>query len=249
MESVLNSMTTVEAPETHSQRLESIGMLASGVAHELNNPLGVVMSLAHLIKDDARTAGNIQGFAAIIIAESARMAEMVRSLLHLSGHDNEPPRNIDVRDLVERTISLMHPTFRKDGIMMTADISNGLPLVRCQSQQIQQVLMNLLTNARDTTNEAFPGVSPEKVIRVMARAFDRGGHPWVRITVEDKGAGISPEISQALFEPFFTTKPKDRGTGLGLSISKNIIEDHGGRLHFESRANAGTEFHIDLRAS
>ncbi|MCE5264517.1 MAG: hypothetical protein LLG97_13410 [Deltaproteobacteria bacterium] len=117
---------------------------------------------------------------------------------------------------------------------------------KCRSQQIQQVLMNLLTNARDALNERYPGYSPEKRLRVTAEIIRKQGRTFIRTTVEDNGIGIRAEIRDRIFDPFFTTKPKETGTGLGLSISYGIVRDHGGELTAESEPGRYTRFHVDL---
>ncbi len=210
----------VEAQKTHSQRLESIGMLASGVAHELNNPLGVVMSLAHLIEDDANSSAKLQGFAAIIMAETTRMADIVRNLLNFSRHDTLSAHPTDIHDLVNRTLSLMRSTFRKDQIEVIAEIPEGLPAVRCRSQQIQQVLMNLLTNARDALNDRFPGASPDKVIRIAAKLFEHAGGTWVRLTVEDRGSGYPPRFPATCSTRSSRPSPKTREPGWASRSAK-----------------------------
>jgi len=238
---------TLDPQHAHSQRLESLGTLASGVAHELNSPIGIVMSLAHLIMDDDDATERAQGFAAIIKAEGERMAGLVRTLLSFSRQDAEPARPTDLGELLDRTLALLRSPMKKDGIRVVVRVPGSLPRVQCRSQQIQQVLMNLLTNARDASNDRFPAASPDKEIRIVARSYVREGEAWVRITVEDNGTGVHPDVSHRLFDPFFTTKPEGQGTGLGLSISQGIIAEHGGRLRFESHPGVGARFHVDLR--
>jgi signal transduction histidine kinase len=121
-----------------------------------------------------------------------------------------------------------------------------LPRIKCRSQQIQQVLMNLMINARDALNERYPGHSPEKKPRVFARLTERQPRRYIRLTVEDSDKGIPAQIRNRIFDPFFTTKPKETGTGLGLSISYGIVRDHGGQLSVESEPGRCTRFHVDL---
>jgi signal transduction histidine kinase len=135
---------------------------------------------------------------------------------------------------------------RHDHISLELNVPEELPKLRCRSQQIQQVIMNLMTNARDALNERYPGNYPEKRLRLSAVLIERQGRKLVRTTVEDSGAGISPDIRDRIFDPFFTTKPKDIGTGLGLSISYGIVKDHGGELSVESEQGRYTRFHMDL---
>ncbi len=228
------------------QRLESIGTVASGVAHEINNPLGIVMNFAQMIMETKGTSLENRDSAATIISECQRMAGIVRNLLLFARHEMEPHTPSDVATLVNNTLSLIRTSLRKDQIDLVSRIPPSLPLVRCRSQKIQQVLMNLLTNSRDALNSRYSGYSPEKVIRVEVSPFERDGAAWIRITVEDRGGGIPAEVAGRIFDPFFTTKPKDKGTGLGLSISHGIVEEHKGVLRYESQPGLGTRFHVEL---
>jgi len=142
----------------------------------------------------------------------------------------------------------MRTLLLKDQIALQCDIPKGLPSLKCRSHQIQQVLMNLLTNARDSLNERYPKSADDKAIRIEAAAFEKEGAPWVRLTIEDHGCGIPPDVAGKVFDPFFTTKPRDKGTGLGLSISYGIVKEHRGQLWFESETGRRTRFHMDLPA-
>ena len=123
---------------------------------------------------------------------------------------------------------------------------DDLPVIKCRSQQIQQVLMNLFTNARDALNERYPEHDPDKIMKVSVRPFEKAGRPWVRTTVEDHGSGIPDEIRERVFDPFFTTKDRTQGTGLGLSISRGISKDHHGELCVESEPGEYTRFQLEL---
>jgi signal transduction histidine kinase len=121
-----------------------------------------------------------------------------------------------------------------------------LPEIKCRSQQIQQVLMNLLTNARDTLNQRYPGHHEGKVIGITCQSFARENRAWVRITVEDHGMGIPAEVQGRIFDPFFSTKSRHEGTGLGLAISHGIVKDHHGALWFETEPGQWSRFHVEL---
>jgi PAS domain S-box-containing protein len=239
----------LEAKMAQSQRLESIGTLASGVAHEINNPLNIVMNFAQLILDDGETSSTSSEYAETIVAECLRMSSIVRNLLAFSRCDKDAHSPADVRTLIDSTLSLVRSAVLKDRIELVVDIPDGLPKISCRSQQIQQVLMNLLTNSRDALVGAMSGRDEQKRIRIVAQLLDREGAKWVLITVEDNGSGVPPEVAERIFDPFFTTKTAGRGTGLGLSISYGIVKDHGGKLWFESSPEFGTRFHVDLRAT
>ena len=238
--------TSLEAQLRQQQKLEALGTLASGVAHEINNPITGVMNYAQLIADKVDPGSQAAEYAGEIIHETERVATIVRNLLQFSRQEKQSHSPARIADIIEQTLSLLRAVFRRDQIALTVDAPEGLPSLKCRSQQIQQVLMNLLTNARDALNEKYPGYHENKRIQVSCRPFEQEGRPWLRVTVADHGPGIPAEIQDRIFEPFFTTKPRDKGSGLGLSISHGIVAEHGGRLWFETQPGAGTQFHLDL---
>ena len=236
----------LEEQLVQSQRIESIGTLAGGVAHEINNPINGIMNYAQLILDSLERENPAAEFAREILHETQRISKIVRNLLTFSRNEKQSHSPALISDIVSSVLSLIQTVMRHDQIALEVAIPEGLPRIKCRSQQIQQVLMNLLTNARDALNERYPGYSPEKKIRVAAELIEKAGLRFIRTTVEDNGAGINPEIRDRIFDPFFTTKPKETGTGLGLSISYGIVRDHGGELIVESEPGRYTRFHMDL---
>jgi PAS domain S-box-containing protein len=229
-----------------SQKIESLGTLAGGVAHEINNPINGIMNYAQLILDRMGEDNPSREFAQEILLETRRIAEIVRNLLTFARHEKQSHSPARLGDIVSSVLSLVQTVIRHDHISLELNVPEELPKLRCRSQQIQQVIMNLMTNARDALNERYPGNYPEKRLRLSAVLIERQGRKLVRTTVEDSGAGISPDIRDRIFDPFFTTKPKDIGTGLGLSISYGIVKDHGGELSVESEQGRYTRFHMDL---
>ncbi|MFZ4579048.1 MAG: PAS domain S-box protein [Myxococcota bacterium] len=238
-----------EAAARQQQKLESIGTLASGVAHEINNPLSVIMNYGEMLLGDPADASLIKDCAENIVKESDRIAVIVRNLLSFARQDKETHSPARIEDIVERTLSLMRAVLRRDQINLQCSLAQDLPMVKCRSQQIQQVLMNLLTNARDALNERYPKGASDKEIRIEAFAFEKDGIRWIRLTVEDHGNGIPADVAGKAFDPFFTTKARDKGTGLGLSISYGIVKEHHGELWFETELGKGTRFHVDLRVN
>lgn len=237
-----------EAHLQQSQKLESIGTLASGVAHEINNPLMGMIGYAELI------CGGIdypkaQEYSEGIIKEGNRIATIVHNLLAFSRQDKETHSPAEIGDIIDASLSLLSAVLRKDQITLDVDIPKNLHRVKCRSQQIQQVLINLLTNARDALNERYAEYNEDKLIRISARAFEKGVAAWIRITVEDHGSGIPENVAKRIFDPFFTTKPREKGTGLGLSVSYGIVKEHHGELSVESVPGEYTRFHIDLRVN
>jgi len=235
----------LEARHRQAQKLESIGTLASGVAHEINNPLTGIINYAQLIAD--RTDNDpLREFARGIVDEGSRIAAIVKNLLSFSRQQKESHSPARVSDIVTASLSLVGAVLRKDGIQIDVDVPDDLPTIKCRSQQIQQVLLNLLTNARDGLNARYPGDDEDKIVRLSVEKVDHDGHAWIRIAVEDHGAGIPPSVLGRVFDPFFTTKPRDQGTGLGLSISYGIVRDHHGTLTVESVPNQSTRFLVEL---
>ncbi|MDP8206139.1 MAG: DUF3365 domain-containing protein [Candidatus Electryonea clarkiae] len=231
------------------QKLESIGTLAGGVAHEINNPINGIMNYAQLISDRLDEKNPLRRYATEIIQETERTATIVRNLLTFSRAGKETHNPARIKDIVDGTVSLVQTIIRHDQITLEIDVPGDLPIIRCRSQQIQQVLMNLLTNARDALNERYPEFDEDKILIVKVRPFERDEIDWIRMTVEDHGIGIPDEVQDRIFDPFFTTKDRTKGTGLGLSISYGIIEDHHGEMFVESEPGQYTRFHVDLRVN
>jgi PAS domain S-box-containing protein len=236
----------MEAQLRHAQKLESIGTLASGVAHEINNPINGVMNYAQLILDQSAPGAVAAEYAREIISETERVAVIVRNLLQFARQEKQTHSPARMEDIIDAVLSLMGAVLRHDQIRLEVDIGAGLPTVKCRSQQIQQVVMNMLSNARDALNEKYPDHHEDKAVSIRCRAFEKAGRPWMRVTVEDHGGGISLAIRDRIFDPFFTTKSKDKGTGLGLAISHGLVKEHHGDLHFETEPGHWTRFHLDL---
>ncbi|MCX6899783.1 MAG: PAS domain S-box protein [Verrucomicrobia bacterium] len=239
----------LESQLRQSQKMEALGTLAGGVAHEINNPINGIMNYAQLVNDRLPPDSPLRKFTAEIIKETDRVAEIVRNLLTFARQEKPLRQTTSLNAIINDALGLMRTVMRHDQITLALDIPDGLPPVECHSQQIQQVVMNLLTNARDALNEKYPQYHEDKIIHLAARRFEKEEKPWIRMTVEDHGAGIPREIRARLFDPFFTTKLGRGGTGLGLAISHGIVKDHNGELHFDTETGRYTRFHVDLPVS
>lgn len=241
----------IEAHLRQQQKLESIGTLASGVAHEINNPLTGIINYAQFISDDPEANDEARACGSEIVKEGERVAGIVRDLLSFARQDarKPPPAEASMSEIVRGTLTLVRALVRHDGILLEVDVPAELPPVICRAQQIQQVLLNLLTNARDALNNRYSGSHPDKRIRISACTIGSGADLRVRTTVEDLGTGIAPDVRERMFDPFFTTKPKHAGTGLGLSISHGIAREHHGDLSAEALSGQPTRFHLDLPAA
>jgi PAS domain S-box-containing protein len=227
------------------QKLESIGTLASGVAHEINNPIMGIINYAQLILDEYQDT-DISDYAREIIAEGLRISDITKDLLFYSSQQKQEHSLASVNDIILKTLSLIRSMLNKDQIDVQLDLNDDLPKLKCRSQQIQQIVMNLLTNAKDALNDRYPSGNPDKVIIISNHLFNEGGRRWIRVIVEDHGNGISPDVQQRVFDPFFSTKSRDIGTGLGLPISYGIVRDHHGRLFFETETGQYTRFILEL---
>jgi PAS domain S-box-containing protein len=235
----------LEVQLRQSQRLESIGTLASGVAHEVNNPLTGIINYAELIRGRSTDAEHVAEYAREIISEGNRIAVIVQNLLSFSRYDDAHHSLARVSDIVNDSLSLLQSSLQKEQIVLSVDLPNDLPAVRCRSQQIQQVLINLVTNSRAALADRYPEYDDNKILSIRARVHNDEGR-WLRVTVEDHGMGIPEDRIDRIFDPFFTSKTRDQGTGLGLSVSHGIIKEHDGRIDVVSVQGEYTRFLIDL---
>ncbi len=228
------------------QKLEAIGSLAGGVAHEINNPINGIMNYAQLIVDSLGQVKETESYAKEIIRETERISEIVRNLLQFARMEKQSHSYASLYDIVNRTVSLTNVIFKKDNIVLDIQLDPELPDFKCRSQQIQQVLMNLLTNLRDALNDRYPQSDPLKKIEIRAHLTHENDRKWIELSVKDYGTGIDEEIIQKIFEPFYSTKAKDKGTGLGLSISYGIVKDHHGEIIVDSIKGEYSMFRVIL---
>jgi predicted ATPase/signal transduction histidine kinase/tRNA A-37 threonylcarbamoyl transferase component Bud32 len=235
----------LEAQLRQQQRLESVGTLASGVAHEINNPIQGIMNYADLIFGNSRDHELVEDFAKEINIESNRVAKIVRNLLAFSRQDaSEEAESVQMIEVVELSLSLIRAVLRSDHIVVDVSSEPELPPVRCRPQQIQQIIMNLVTNARDALKSQYGEYDEHKRIELRVQRSTRPG--WVRVSVRDFGPGIPAEVLPRIFDPFFTTKGRDQGTGLGLAVSHGIAREHGGELTVETVRGQGACFILEL---
>ncbi len=216
----------LEAETVRAGQLASIGELAAGVAHEINNPINGIINYAQLLLDDA--ADPARPMLASIIRQAERVAGIVRSLLAYSRVDEEAFAPVNLAELIEDSLSLTRYRLERSGVLVDVELSPGLPVVRGRPRELQQVLLNLLSNALHALTERqrrTPGAELRCTVRATLREDRR-----VALQVEDTGTGIPAELLPKVTLPFFTTKPKEQGTGLGLSISRAIVEAHGGEF-------------------
>ena len=236
----------IDAHLRNQQKLEAIGTLASGVAHEINNPINGILNYGQIILDSEPGDKVIKEYANEIIIETNRVAEIVRNLLDFSRQSKQEHSYASIEDIISKTLLLINTVINKDQIELNVDIEKNIPKIKCRSQQIQQVLLNLITNARDALNSKYPQYDENKKIIIKCSQHNEDGENWVRICVEDLGIGISKDSIDKIFDPFFSMKGREKGTGLGLSISYGIVNEHHGVINVESEEGKFTKFIISL---
>ncbi len=236
-----------------AQKYEIMGMLASGVAHEINNPMQVIVNYSQLLARKLPAGSQEREFCEEIQAEGFRVADTVRGLQSMTRPQSEAPHPESVADIVASTLMLFGSVQVNEDIVFESQIPGDLDQVLCRRMDFQQILMNLFGNARDALNRRYPDLQQEgpkdKRIAVSACVRKDGARTMVRVTVKDTGGGIGPEVLPRIFDPFFTTKPVGLGTGLGLTVSRQLAREGDGDLTVESEPGQLTSFHLDLPAA
>jgi len=234
----------LEAQLTQAEKLSSIGLLAAGVAHEVNTPLAVISSYTQMLtkqmrpmmEQDKRLAPVLEK----ITQQTFRASEIVNGLLNFSRTGGSEFGSVDLNRLLLDTLTLVDHQFKTEQIRVETELDRELPLIHGNEGKLQQVVLNLLLNARDAMHGLLDG-------RIRITTQQRAGR--VTVVVQDYGGGIEPEHLHRIFDPFFTTKAKPRtgqhkGTGLGLAVSYGIMQEHGGEMQVESAVGVGTTFRL-----
>ena len=224
-----------------SEKLAAVGKLTAGVSHEILNPLNIITLSLQLMIGDRETPPEIVEQLRVLEDQAGRIAKITQSLLYFSRQREPERRRLDLGEIVTQTLGLSERELMLDNIELDLKLAEKLPPVSADQYQLQQVVLNLLTNAKD----AMPKGGR---LSLSTELVQTDGKKFVELRVEDTGEGIAPEHLDKLFDPFFTTKPEGEGTGLGLSICQGIIEAHGGSIHAENAPDGGAAFVIQLGA-
>ncbi len=235
----ITERVSLETQLAQADKLSSIGLLAAGVAHEINTPLAVISSYAQMLGKQLRSDTRIGPVLEKITQQSFRASEIANGLLNFSRTSTTEFRETNLNQVIHDTLSLLEHQFKTAQIDVDVELAENLPPIHGNQGKLQQVFLNLLLNAK----EAMPGGGR---LRVATLA---NGH--VEAIVADSGSGIAPEHLKRIYDPFFTTKnmPKPgerRGTGLGLAVTYGIIQEHAGKIQVESAPGAGTTFHLEF---
>ena len=237
LEKTVESLRTTQAQLIQSEKLSAVGEFVAGVAHELNNPLTAVMGFSEMLKD-ADVDVKYRRYLDMLHKASQRCQKIVQSLLSFSRRHKPERKPVCLNKLVEDVMDIMGYQLRTGNIEVVLHLDPNLPLVLADEHQIQQVILNIINNAR----QAIEGNTSAGKIKITTAV---SGHD-VRIAIQDNGPGISPEDLRRIFDPFFTTKEVGKGTGLGLSICYGIIKEHGGSITPSSEPGDGAIFTIAL---
>lgn len=242
----------LQAQLLHAQKMESIGTLAGGIAHEFKNNLTVIQSFTDIILQERDLSPEVAGYVGIIEGSVQKASQTVSHLLSFARKGEFEPAPLDVNSIIENTAAMVSKLIPKS-IDMKKELVTPIPHVIGDAVQIEQVFMNLIVNARDAMPDGGEISIRTKVVDIEKCNLNipatlRSGE-YVNITVSDTGAGIAKEHLSHIFDPFYTTKGKDQGTGLGLAIVYGIVKEHGGYITVDSTTGQGTIFNIYLPVS
>ena len=239
----------METQLTQAEKLSSIGLLAAGVAHEVNTPLAIISSYAQMLgkqmRSDDATDKRLEPVLQKITEQTFRASEIVNGLLNFSRMGSVEFGRIDLNAVVRDTVLLLEHQTRSAGIAITTELAGNLPAVMGNRGKLQQVLVNLVLNAKDALQDKADGR-----VTISTLRSPKG----VLLTVEDDGTGMPADVLRKIYDPFFTTKnsPKDgqrKGTGLGLAVTYGIVQEHAGTIDVSSRVGHGTIFRMELPAA
>jgi signal transduction histidine kinase len=227
-----------------SEKLATIGQLASGLAHEVGTPLNIIYGRTEMIKRRLEDGSDIKKNLDIILGQTERITKIIQQLLDLVRKRRSEQSPVSIRSLVETTLDLLDQQIQKQGIRVVEDFKEDTASVRGDADQLQQVFLNLILNAL----QAMPEGGTLRISTASKRIAKEGlgdvQEPYFEIIIEDTGVGMEKEAIQNIFKPFFTTK--DSGTGLGLMVTQGIIQDHEGWITVDSEVGKGSVFKVYL---
>ncbi len=250
----ISDRVSMEAQLTQAEKLSSIGLLAAGVAHEVNTPLAVISSYTQMLgkqlRMDAAAQARLGPVIEKITQQTFRASEIVNGLLNFSRMGTVHLVRLDLNQIVRETVLLLEHQMRSSGVSVRTDLAANLPAISGNRGKLQQVLVNLMLNARDSMQETTQAAMDEgRLRRISIRTLPAQGE--VQLEVSDTGAGMPPEVLRKIYDPFFTTKAQPRegqtkGTGLGLAVSYGIVQEHGGSIDATSEVGLGTTFRLSF---
>lgn len=254
-----------QADLVQTEKLAAIGRLASGVAHEMNDPLTSILTFANLLREDVKEGDATQESLDIILKEATRAKKIISDLLSFSREAKPSLEWIDLNDALNMSLLLLEKQGAVEGTEVQLELGSELPLVRADAGQVRQVFTNVILNALQAVSSSarngFPGreAARQKKIFLRTRFYETpedgfprpssAGGPFIRVVIQDTGPGIAGEDASKIFDPFFTTKHTGEGTGLGLYIVSGILKSYGAQYYIDSTLGEGTTFTIDFPLS
>jgi two-component system NtrC family sensor kinase len=230
-------LTDMQAHLIQSEKLASLGKLAAGIAHEINNPLGGILIYSHLLLEDTDKSSPYYENLRKIVKETSRCKDIVKGLLEFARPKEPEMSVIDINEVLEKSLSIMEGQALFQNITIKKDYASGLPKIVADSAQLQQVFMNIIINGAEAMDE-------NGILTLRTRLEEK--EKTIAIEFSDTGHGIEERDLKRLFEPFFSTKEVGKGTGLGLAISYSIIQKHKGSIEVASRPGKGSTFTVRL---
>jgi C4-dicarboxylate-specific signal transduction histidine kinase len=229
----------------HADRLVTLGEIAAEIAHEVNNPAGIILSRAELMRDelaDSNGSSHYRDDLNIIVQQTERISDITRSILHYAHKRPKEFQEMDLADAIRHAFKVMRPIIKKREAAYALELPETPAVIWGSFSQLEQVFCNLINNSLD----AASGSSVANELRVTLSKGE-GEAPVFRVVFSDNGPGIPAEYSEEVFTPFFTTKRNGDGTGLGLFIVRNIVSNHGGTIHLDAGAARGARFVVELK--
>jgi two-component system NtrC family sensor kinase len=238
----------MQAEAIQAAHLASLGEMAAGVAHEINNPITGIINCAQILINECSPESMEKDIGERIVKEGERIARIVKSLLSYARGGREEKKPTRIPAILEESIVLIQAQILKESIDLKIELPDDLPEVDATFQEIQQCFINIINNACYALKEKYPGRHENKRLKITGERVTISGSPYVRIVFYDQGVGIPAHEISIVTKPFFSTKPLGKGTGLGLNITQRIITDHGGCLGIESAKGEFTRVIVDLPA-
>jgi len=239
----ITQLKAVQEQLTHVQKMESVGRLAAGVAHEINTPLGIILGYAQLLLEDVEKDGQIYDDVATIVKQTKICSKIVADLLNFSRSSESIISEFDINEAIEEVLSVVEHTFGLNHVIVKREYHKAPLLMKGDKEKLKQVFINLLNNAFDAIEENGS---------ICVNTGTGKTENEIKISISDTGCGIAKENINKIFEPFYTTKGPDKGTGLGLSLTFGIIKEHNGTIKVfspplsETKEEQGTQFIVVL---